>query len=236
MTDETSDYADESLAWPEKGDVLFTSGNDWWNNACPIDDWGLYTAGYKKAADILVEHVKERHCDQDLVVFPVVFLYRQYLELNLKQLIAKGNRLQDENPEVRKSHKLDLLWSLCRPILVNLEPNGSQQELEAIDEIIAQFCTVDSTSEAFRYPITRKGAKAIPSDVEHINLQQLSDDGAEQAANGSDVINLRQLSDVMKKVANFLDSSDMMISGFSTRISVIKSLMRTGKNCSVTNL
>lgn len=195
MTDETPNFADENFAWPEKGDLLFTSGDDWRYNAClnyMPDDWELYVIGYKRAADALVEQIKETHRDQDVLVFPIVFLYRQYLELRLKRLIRLGNELLDENPDFPKKHELDKLWNVCRPILAKLEPRVPQQDLEAIDEAITQFCAIDPTSEAFRYPITRKGDKAIPSDVRCINL--------------------RQLSEVMEKVANFFDSAATMIS------------------------
>lgn len=185
----------EPLTWPEKGDLLFTAGDDWWHNAClnyVPDDWGLYVIGYKMAADALVEKVKETHRNQDVLVFPIVFLYRQYLELRLKQLIRLGSELLDEALDFPKGHKLDTLWNSCRPIFVKLESRTSQQDLEAITEAIDQFCAIDPTSEAFRYPITRKGDKTIPSDVRHINL--------------------RQLLEIMEKVANFFDSVATMFS------------------------
>ena len=195
MTDKKIDFADKDSAWPEKGDLLFTSGDDWWHNACLNyldDDWELYVIGYKKAADFLVEKIKETHQDQDILVFPIVFLYRQYLELSLKRLISLGNELLDKNSDFPKKHELDKLWNICKPILTKIDPKVHRQDLEAIDELIVQFCSIDPTSEAFRYPITKEGNKAISSDIRYINL--------------------RQLSDVIKKMASFFDSFDMMIS------------------------
>jgi hypothetical protein len=190
-----SRMTDETLTWPEKGDLLFTSGDDWWHNAClnyMFDDWELYVIGYKKAADALVEKIKKTQRDQDFLVFPIVFLYRQYLELSLKLLVKLGNELLDENQDFPKKHELDKLWKICRSMLVKIEPKVSQHDLEAIDEAITQFCTIDPTSQAFRYPVLKGGDKSIPSDVRYINL--------------------RQLSDVMEKIANFLDSAATEIS------------------------
>ena len=194
MTDEFANHDEEDLAWPEKGDLLFTSGDDWWHNACldRFPNWELYTIGYKTAADVLVEYVKGSRRDQDVLVFPVVFLYRHYLELCLKRLIEWGKELLDENPDFPKQHELDKLWHVCRPILSRLEPSIPKQDLEAIEEAIRQFCAIDPSSEAFRYPLTKKGQKSISPDVRYINL--------------------RQLAEVMEKVASFFDSASMMVS------------------------
>jgi len=47
---------------PEKGDSLFKPDKDSWNNArlnFLWDHWGCYVDGYKRAGDILVEHIIE---------------------------------------------------------------------------------------------------------------------------------------------------------------------------------
>ena len=64
---------DTPIPWPQKGDRLFISGNDWWNNAClnyGNDSWQLYTAGYKLAGDIVAEAVQANRIDQEVLVFP----------------------------------------------------------------------------------------------------------------------------------------------------------------------
>ena len=48
----------------------------------------LMMDGYKAAADTLVEKTKSSLADQDSLVFPIVFNYRHFIELNLKYLIA----------------------------------------------------------------------------------------------------------------------------------------------------
>lgn len=195
MKDKTPNFDEENIVLPEKGDLLFTSGDDWWHNAClnyMLDDSEFYVDGYKMAADVLVAQIKKKHQDQDFLIFPIVFLYRQYLELRLKQLISSGNKLQDKKMDPPKGHDLNNLWNLCRPILANLEPNTPPQYLEAIDEIIDQFRTIDPTSQAFRYSILSNGKKAISSDVKYVNL--------------------RQFSEIIQKVSNYFESATMMIS------------------------
>lgn len=66
---------------PTSKDQLFSTQEDWWNNACmnwSSSGWSLYASGYKEAADALVTKVEERSTNQDTFVYPVLFLYRQY--------------------------------------------------------------------------------------------------------------------------------------------------------------
>jgi hypothetical protein len=180
--------------WPEKGDKLFSSGDDWWNNAClnyNIDDWELYIGGYKKAGEILVDYINNKHCDQDFLVFPIVFVYRQYLELRLKKLIIDCGRLFDEQQDFPKVHELDKLWVDCKRLLRKLKPKPELKYLEAVDESIKQFCELDSRSEAFRYPVNTKGDKSLPADLKYINV--------------------RNLAEVMDKLSNFLDTGEDMV-------------------------
>jgi hypothetical protein len=181
--------------WPEKGDKLFASGEDWWHNACLnhySDDWELYIGGYRMAGDVLVNHIKETHRNQDFLVFPIVFVYRQYLELRLKKLIRECRTLFDEQPDFPKVHDLDKIWVVCRHLFLNLEPKVELKDLEAIDESIKQFSEIDPSSESFRYPVNKDGGKLLPFDLRYINL--------------------RNLADVMEKLSNFFEAVEMELS------------------------
>src|SRR5947209_3389712 len=57
--------------------------------------WSIYAEGYKALADAGVEHAKR--WDMDIVVYPIIFCYRQYLELRLKELIVTAGALLDQN-------------------------------------------------------------------------------------------------------------------------------------------
>ena len=195
MNDKEIDFSSTEIPWPQKGDVLFDSGDDWWNNAClnyASDDWELYIGGYKKAADILAKHIDETKRNQDFLVFPLVFLYRQYLELRLKKLVIGCKMLFDEPPEFPKNHDLRRIWNECKVLIERVEPKSEIEDLEAVDEIIAQFCNVDPGSFSFRYPTNKKDEKSIPKDLKYINL--------------------RNLSEVMNRISSFFEAGEMMVS------------------------
>ena len=148
-------------------------------NACldwPPADWDIYAEGYKRAGDIVVQWVIDNGDYQDFLVYPMAFLYRQYLELRLKHLILVGCTLLGKYPreKLRKKHDLLLLWREARPIIERIYPSGDNAELDMIGERLEELSKVDFGSYAFRYPEDKKGSRTLKG-VRYINLKQLRD-------------------------------------------------------------
>ncbi len=172
---------------------LFTSKAaphpDWYLNACLDVNWDVYAEGYKRAGDILVQYVIDNNCYQDFLVYPIVFLYRQYLELRLKELILVSSRLLDQNIDVPMDHNLLSLWAKARPNIEEVWPDSQTKSyLDAIEDRLKELCSIDPGSYAFRYPEDKKGAPTL-AGMQHINL--------------------RQLRDVIQGISNVLDGSSM---------------------------
>ena len=185
-----SEYVDPPR--PESGDTLFASAGDWQNNAClwkrSIDEWYPYIRGYKRAADVLEDHIVNQHrYDVDTLVYPIVFLYRHYLELQLKAIIIggfvfagytlsiDGDLLNDRVGELYVTHKVDVLWKRCRSILVEVWPDGPEDELNAVDKCIEEICEFDLNSMAFRYPVDKEGNSSLPDSLQFINVRHLTE-------------------------------------------------------------
>jgi hypothetical protein len=148
-------------------------------NACldgPPTDWDIYAEGYKRAGDILVQYVIENDLAQYLLVYPIGFMYRHYVELRLKHLIVVGCTLLGKHPsrKLRKEHDLLLLWREARPIIERIYPSGEDAELGIIGERLEELSKVDFGSYAFRYPEDTKGSRTL-TGVRYINLRQLRD-------------------------------------------------------------
>jgi hypothetical protein len=189
-----ADISFEPPPLPSADDKLFKSGEDWWHNAClnyMHDGWLTYVIGYKKAADILVTYIIENRRSQDTLVYPILFLYRQYLELCIKNLIQKGRYLQDICDTPPKGHKINELWQLCEKLLNDIAPGDSVEELKEINRLISEFCAVDPKATAFRYPEDREGNTSLP-DIKHINV--------------------RNVYEVIEKISVILEGADSMIS------------------------
>ena len=88
---------------------LFSGDKDWNANAClnwSLDTMGLYIEGYREAADKLVHDVVESGTNQDILVFPISFLYRQYIELQLKHIIRESRIFLEEGSSLPEHHRI----------------------------------------------------------------------------------------------------------------------------------
>lgn len=175
---------------------LFTSKSapdpDWYLNAClPVGggNWDTYAMGYKMAGDTLVQYIADNNRDQDFLVYPIAFLYRQYLELRLKELIFVSSMLLDQDAEIPKTHNLISLWRQARPNFESVWPDAETKgHLAAIEDRIKELCELDSGSYAFRYPEDTRGTATLAGMV-HINLKQLRDviQGISHVLDGSSI-------------------------------------------------
>lgn len=143
-----------------------------------IYQWDLYAIGYKYAADLAIEQgVQEHRLDfikyhniyhtVDVLVWPAIYLYRQYLELRLKSIMIRGGMLKlCENGEYpnedfmkfNPTHNIDELWKDCKTLLKNFysEPDAVDlEELETMDKYIDEFSKFDKNSFKTRYPASK---------------------------------------------------------------------------------
>jgi hypothetical protein len=208
---------------PKKGVKLFSGAKDWQHNACvgymDIDmSWDAYAEGFKTAADQIVEDILENRVGPiDVLVYPVVFLYRQYLELRLKELIIVGARLHHESADVPIKHDLLKLWALVRPRLEEVWPTESTREYnEAVEEGLRQFCDVDPGSYAFRYPVDNKGVPVLGC-IDHINLRQVKDviAGISTVLDGSSI-----------GMGEYLDAKHEMLAEYRSETAALQAEMR----------
>jgi hypothetical protein len=164
---------------------LFGFREDWWHNACvnfTHNDWDLYAAGYRRAAEVLVEHVRETQTWQDTLLYPIVFLYRHYLELRLKLIIRDGSWFLHGRPEVPVGHQIESLWGTAREIIEQMSeqvgekaaPGDPSAPLDEVADLVREFVEIDPGSTSFRYPRDRSGDCSLPG-VRYINIAQLQE-------------------------------------------------------------
>jgi hypothetical protein len=167
-----------------RSNKLFSAADDWWHNAClnftRDPAWGGYAEGYKEAADIIVKSVKDDRRHIDMLVFPIVFLYRQHIELRLKGLIQQAQALLDKPQDFPRTHNLSTLWEQCRSLVEEALPQFEVDEFQQIQPCIDDFCVVDPGSDSFRYPVDRNGNDSLPNIV-YINLRKIEETVTEVA-------------------------------------------------------
>jgi hypothetical protein len=170
-----------------KDDVLFRSisvgegeGRAWETNAWVrgATDYA-YAEGYRRAARLIADHVIRNRGDTDFLLYPIVFLYRHNVELQLKRLIPEGAFLADHNlseadrNSLRSSHSLDKLRGIFEPILEKLGSafGVTPDYIQAIDSYIRQIHNIDELSFSFRYAASKFGAPLIDKDkLPYFNL------------------------------------------------------------------
>lgn len=160
----------------------------------PANKFFLYSEGYKEAGKKLWEFCIENRFYSNTLIYPLVFNYRQFLELRLKELIIMGYKYLDTKEDFADEHSLLKLWNTYRnEILPDIE-NIEKSILDNVERIISQFNTEDPKSMSFRYPVTRG-----PNRKESLNRE---------------TIDLHNFKIVMDKIIYFFDWQWDMISHY----------------------
>lgn len=206
---------------PRKEDALFGPGEDWQSNACIAQwdaDWA-YSNGFRRAAERLAEHVCETGGGQDVLIYPIVYLYRHHVELVLKAIIKSASGLLDrelteQDLKTLGRHALRELWQTARPLLDPVcdradNPPFPVTDLDGVDSYICQIHAHDPDGQRFRYGTMKARGANQPSLRPSL---------------GPDLklINVRMLASAMEKLADYLEG----IEGWFAELEDAKAEMR----------
>jgi hypothetical protein len=138
--------------------------------------WAAYKNGYLKAVNILIQNViddegtyLEKIPNNFGLVYPIIFLCRHYIEIELKQVIALASMMQFAAANKRRGHKLNLLWSDVLQCVESVQGKERRTEFEeAFAALFEFFEHVDPNGDGFRYPknIQGKAQWDDPFDVD----------------------------------------------------------------------
>jgi hypothetical protein len=145
--------------WPEPGDNFLAPGaNSRAEALLGVDpDWIIaYALSFKESADIVVSQVELGSASPDEVNYPVVSLYKHYLELMLKGLIRVGRSLTNEPAGFPKTHQLKRLWAEFRPLIEKLHPTGDKLHTDTVEQCILEMDAIDG-GRASRYGEDKNG-------------------------------------------------------------------------------
>ncbi|MDF1685871.1 MAG: hypothetical protein ACJAXQ_000240 [Parvibaculaceae bacterium] len=170
----------EPSAFPHRIDKLF-SGSEMAEhlNVCihKSDGVNAYASGYLSAAKLLARIVIYSGHGLDTVVYPIVYLYRHFTEIQLKKLIEQGAHIRGESisnklEKVLNGHNLMQLWNGFKPFLEDVAgaENGFEDTMTGMESLINQLHEVDPGSLAFRYGHSNKSGAHSLERVENFNL------------------------------------------------------------------
>lgn len=207
------------LGTPITGDKLFISGEGLNYDYASINQTRgilnhhsefLIVEGYKTATvDLLNSLIQDDKIDWlkiDSKIYPIMFVFRHYLEMSMKSTLRFYNMLNDKTTYEQvgyiKEHSLEKLWKDLRPYLEKTFENYQEDlrsesisTLTAVEALLAEFDSLDKNSFGFRYAFA--GVKKPEEDVK-FSLPSFT----------IDLNNLRQ---VILKCINFFDGINMQV-------------------------
>ncbi|AMQ54573.1 TPA: hypothetical protein RVD67_003982 [Escherichia coli] len=155
---------------------LLASDSDWHNNACLnyMPDHGTaYTEGYRRAADILINHIDESGRDQDFLVYPVLFLYRHHLELLIKQIIGLALALAedpDKHQYKKDDHNLNNLWPVAQKLILEVDDSYRPSDFRLVKEVVKALHQADERATDFRYARRNDGTRSLEG-IHYVNTR-----------------------------------------------------------------
>jgi hypothetical protein len=114
-------------------------------------DWGLFAYSFKKSADLVYSEYVRVH--QDAYWYPAMYLYRQWMELCLKNIWSATQRFDKQMPNIPWKHELSPLWTTLKPWLERESVISSGDEfIASAERIFGIFDQIDPKGTAYRYP------------------------------------------------------------------------------------
>lgn len=167
--------SEDEFQLPTLGDCAFDASGLFHETATMCrahSSWWGHAISYKKSADLLVNQALLRRSELDIVILPVCFLYRHYLELALKALARDVATIKGVDAP-KLDHGLMERWSFAREYMGD---NPDEDDaLAATESLLKEWSEIDPNSFSFRYPTTKEGKPSLPESFTQLNIRQLRD-------------------------------------------------------------
>ncbi|RGN59249.1 MULTISPECIES: hypothetical protein [unclassified Bacteroides] len=194
----------DDFARPTKNDTLFKEPLDY-NDLSIIgrfvdrNDFMIISGFYDVAINSLQILKNKGVREKDSHIYPIIYNYRHYLELIIKQTIRYFRLAENEitNDEVgyESGHCLKKLWSILKTYLSKIE-DVNQQETIAFDKLLNELNDIDENSFAFRYHCDK--GKTIHDKIK-LTISESKD------------ISLSNLEVVMKKMHCYIEGISCLV-------------------------
>jgi hypothetical protein len=115
--------------------------------------------GYREAGDRLVDSLTGAPWE-DSLIYPILYLYRHHLELELKPLVAYALRnfpglevdaLERKLADLKKNHDLGSLWNQLEYFYPRCNKGSSLEAQQSFRSLLKELTDQDPTGEAGRY-------------------------------------------------------------------------------------
>lgn len=125
------------------------------------DFYGPMVKGYSETADYLGDLIINDDKVKKIYFYPMCYLYRNALELELKQIWFEECAFDfgEKCKKLLKSkHSFEKLWNMINSDLIqHSQGEGDKSVISYAEQYISQINSLDSSSSVFRYPIDKYG-------------------------------------------------------------------------------
>ncbi|MEQ8228414.1 MAG: hypothetical protein RIA64_10045 [Rhodospirillales bacterium] len=171
---ECDELREEMFDWPKVSDEPFPQGPSLFETYIPKNpnERGYHlTVGYKLAADLLVDQTEKEPWLRSKLVFPIIFCYRHYIELTLKDILQNYGVLGSLEPNTA-THDLKSLWHDFRALIDQINDSGPDDiSSSVVERWVMEFAKIDPSSQVFRYPTNNIG---VPFSEGHESVDLLN--------------------------------------------------------------
>ena len=150
------------------------------------ENWWKHIEGYKQAGDVLLSasNVLGDGRKQYELVHPTLFVYHNYVEVQLKEILVNTRDFLGRHQRFPRTHNIERLWEMCEDVLREvdrqLDPgftaSDGYKEIEdvydALRANLKAFSDWDPTSQASRFPVDPNGVPIL-SRLETIDFTAL---------------------------------------------------------------
>ncbi len=113
----------------------------------------------------------------DVLIFPLLGLYRQGTELMLKHFIYDKPNANDFDEDAKK-HKLPKLWEQAKRELIDIGLRDDSEESQKIQSFVEKLNELDPKGEAVRFPVDYLRTVFF-KDREPLNIESIFQEGRE---------------------------------------------------------
>jgi hypothetical protein len=121
--------------------------------------------GFRKAAVLLLEQAAAEPIwqNRDPLIWPALYSFRHYVELELKYLLREYPELGLGVPPA--THRLLQLWPSVAQGFARCFGEEDREPFEVLERAIAMLEALDPGGDGFRYATTRAGTSSMVKDV-----------------------------------------------------------------------
>lgn len=123
------------------------------------DFYGPMIKGYSESGEYLADLIIDNPNLKTMYFFPMCYLFRNALELELKQIWFEecAFEFQERCKKLSKSkHSFEKMWNMINNDLIkHSQGEGDQSVISHAEQYILQINALDSSSSVFRYPVDK---------------------------------------------------------------------------------